>query len=150
MPILVTKSDLGNGCGDYAPAAGAAPLLESLTLPKPASGLGPRLRSTWRKRDRCADLAQQCRRAPAPILFEGGKAVPAASPPQRQSAGPWLTRLAPCAAHPSRRFPLPPYLPGVLGRPCSGRWHGPRRTGALKGVKKSEHANPQHQLNTAP
>src|SRR3546814_8383202 len=95
--------------------------------------------SDWSS-DRCssdlADLAQQCRRAPAPILFEGGKAVPAASPPQRQSAGPWLTRFAPCAAPHPRRFPPPPSLAGVLGRPCSGRWPGHRRTAALKGVKQ--------------
>src|SRR3546814_7615084 len=26
-------------------------------------------------------------------------------------------------------------LAGVLGRPCSGRWHGHRRTGDLKGIE---------------
>ena len=53
----------------------------------------------------------------------------------------------PCAAHHSRRFPLPPSLAGVLGRPCSGRWHGHRRTGDLKGVKTMTHETRESWLN---
>src|SRR3546814_4910289 len=47
----------------------------------------------------------------------------------------------------SRRFPLPPSLAGVLGRPCSGRWHGHRRTGDLKGVKTMTHEIRESWLN---
>src|SRR3546814_6062960 len=46
-----------------------------------------------------------------------------------------------------RRFPLPPSLAGVLGRPCSGRWRGHRRTGDLKGVEGMEQDNRESWLN---
>jgi len=74
------------------PLRGTVALLAS--LPKPASGLGPRWRPTWRERDRKR------------ISLHG--------------AG--VRRCRSC---------LPPSLAGVLGRPCSGRWHGHRRTGDL-------------------
>src|SRR3546814_4652706 len=36
-------------------------------------------------------------------------------------------------------MPQPPSPAGVLGRPCSGRWHGHRRTGDLKGLRTMTH-----------
>src|SRR3546814_4161403 len=36
---------------------------------------------------------------------------------------------------------------GVLGRPCSGRWHGHRRTGDLKGVRTMTHQTRESWLN---
>src|SRR3546814_13308464 len=48
--------------------------------------------------------------------------------------------------HP-RRIPLPPSLAGVLGRPCSGRWNGHRRTGDLTGVRTMTHQTRESWLN---
>src|SRR3546814_17295333 len=60
--------------------------------------------------------------------------VPPPLTPATGIDGPWLARLGSAAPAPPRRFPLPPSLAGVLGRPCSGRWHGHRRTGDRKGI----------------
>src|SRR3546814_6018203 len=59
-------------------------------------------------------------------------------------SGPCLAALRPL--HP-RRIPLPPSLAGVLGRPCSGRWHGHRRTGDLKGVRTMTNQTRESWLN---
>src|SRR3546814_13215566 len=40
-----------------------------------------------------------------------------------------------------------PSLAGVRGRPCSGRWHGHRRTGDLKGIETMTHDNRESWLN---
>src|SRR5260364_260934 len=59
--------------------------------------------------------------------------------------GPCLAALRP---HHPHRIPLPPSLAGVLGRPCSGRWHGHRRTGDLKaGVRTMTHQPRESWLN---
>src|SRR3546814_8004821 len=71
-------------------------------------------------------------------------AAPAASPQQRDYPGPRLSARRPL---PPRRIPLPPSLAGVLGRPCSGRWHGHRRTGDLKGVRTMPHQTRESWLN---
>src|SRR3546814_1547111 len=55
-----------------------------------------------------------------------------------------LAALRPLHPH---RIPLPPSPAGVLGRPCSGRWHGHRRTGDLKGVRTMTHQTRESWLN---
>src|SRR3546814_17137442 len=68
-------------------------------------------------------------------FVQWGEDVPPPLSPATGIDGPWLARLGLAAPAPPRRFPLPPSLAGVLGRPCSGRWHGHRRTGDLKGIE---------------
>jgi len=52
-------------------------------LPKPASGLGPRWRPTWRGRDRKRISLHGAGVRRRRSCLKGGKAVLAASPPQR-------------------------------------------------------------------
>src|SRR3546814_9473405 len=59
-------------------------------------------------------------------------------------AGPICAAVRPRHPH---RIPLPPSPAGVLGRPCSGRWQGHRRTGDLKGVRTMTHQTRESWLN---
>src|SRR3546814_1908187 len=80
-------------------------------------------------------------------FVQWGEDVPPPLSPATGIDGPWLARLGLAAPAPPRRFPLPPSLAGVLGRPCSGRWHGHRRTGDLKGVRTMTHQTRESWLN---
>src|SRR3546814_945242 len=80
-------------------------------------------------------------------FVQWGEDVPPPLSPATGIDGPWLARLGLAAPAPPRRFPLPPSLAGVLGRPCSGRWHGHRRTGDLKGIETMTHDNRESWLN---
>src|SRR3546814_5815498 len=83
----------------------------------------------------CADLGDKVPALAGMSFVQWGEDVPPPLSPATGIDGPWLARLGLAAPAPPRRFPLPPSLAGVLGRPCSGRWHGHRRTGDLKGIE---------------
>src|SRR3546814_17266128 len=60
-------------------------------------------------------------------FVQWGEDVPPPLSPATGIEGPWRARLGLAALAPPRRFPLPPSLAGVPGRPSSGGWLGPSR-----------------------
>src|SRR3546814_3524215 len=104
-------------------------------LPKPARGLGHSVTIHMAGEIACADLGDKVPALAGMSFVQWGEDVPPPLSPTTGIDGPWLARLGLAAPAPPRRFPLPPSLPGVLGRPCSGRWHCPRPTGALEGIR---------------
>src|SRR3546814_1058178 len=95
----------------------------------------------------CADLGDKVPALAGMSFVQWGEDVPPPLSPATGIDGPWLARLGLAAPAPPRPFPLPPPLAGVLGRPCSGRWHGHRREGALKGIETMNHANRESWLH---
>src|SRR3546814_6208839 len=69
----------------------------------------------------CADLGDKVPALAGMSFVQWGEDVPPPLPPATGIDGPWLARLGLAAPAPPRRFPLPPPLAGVLGRPGSAR-----------------------------